>query len=134
MDPNTGKQIDRYRSVLEVGIRGKAYSQRNTYIWDDGRKQVKEFGGGPTDGGFEIRNNVLKGTARSIGGSNLLFIAGLKESDTDATLMYEIVQMLGDDKRARMYQRSDGTKIISIVHVIEERVSTDDVFFDVSFA
>ncbi|KAI0558357.1 hypothetical protein FGB62_216g044 [Gracilaria domingensis] len=124
MNPRTWEQIDKHHSVIHVGIRGGAYSQRNTYTWEDGRKQVKVFGGRVINGCLEVENEALKGRTQDIAGNDLMFIAELKGTNIS---LYEVIRMLGKDKRARVWQMSDGEKVTAVVHIEECAVGAGEI-------
>lgn len=77
-----GEVLDRHNTKLEIGARGKHYSQRNTYTWSDGRQRSFELRGVFDDAGklCLIESGLLKGECISIGEDIVIFTASYKAS------------------------------------------------------
>lgn len=129
IDPKTGDTTETHRSYLEVGIRGHRYSQRNTYTWDDGRVEEHIFPGCLLEGQFIIESPRLKGFAHVLLDDALVFYAQFKQRQGDVICT---IRLLTPTKRARTWQVREGDDIVEIVHIEEEKTSSEDVYFETS--
>lgn len=128
VDPKTGKTTDMHRSKVEVGVRGDKYSQRNTYIWDDGREEVYAFPGRLLEGEFVIETEKISAISIVVLDDAHIFYAKFKNHSGD---IVDTIRLLSPTTRARTWQVRDGNEIVDIVHVEEEKTSNDDVYFEI---
>ncbi|PXF44662.1 hypothetical protein BWQ96_05604 [Gracilariopsis chorda] len=128
-DADTGEVRDRHRSWVEVGVRGDKYAQRNRYEWDDGRKETLVFYGAVRNGRVEIAGSGVRGYAVCLDEGAVVFY-GQKEAQ--ALSFVDVITKTGEDARARTWQVFDGKRVCTIVHVVERRVCTRDVYDEIA--
>ena len=71
-----GNAVDKYKTRLEIGAKGKKYSQHNTYTWPDGKTEIKIFHGEFDSGKLILQmpgNNFAE--CRVINYNQVMFIA-----------------------------------------------------------
>lgn len=129
IDPKTGETRETHRSKIEVGVRGHRYSQKNTYTWDDGRVEEHIFPGRLHEGQFVIESERLKAISLVVLDDAHVFYAEFKQRPGDVV---DTIRLLTPTKRARTWQVRDGEDIVEIVHVEEEKTSSEDAYFEIS--
>jgi hypothetical protein len=109
-------------------VRGSRYSQRNTYAWADGRKEVHDFPGVIRGEELIIDSPRLAGRAWFLDEDVIMFYAAFKSNGAS---VYDVIRLLSPKRRARTWQVCSADKIISkIVHCEEEMLSQEDAFID----
>ena len=131
-----GEIIDRHSIRLDIGARGSKYSQRNTYTWPDGRKQVLDFPGhfDETTGKLLLESERLAGECIVIDEDTILFKAGYK-GQMGGVSMFDLIRVSSDRKtRCRTWQMFKEGKPWKIVNVIEQQVSSEDAFIEMDYS
>lgn len=132
-----GEVLESYNTKIEVGARGKKYSQRNTYTWPDGRKVVKEFPGEfDSNGKHTLWTSTMRGEGTVINDEVIVYIYGPAAGDeaisdhTGTIRGTEIITVCPDKKtRNRTNQLHKDGKPWKTTNIIEQLVSKD-VFFE----
>lgn len=128
VDGKTGEVLDRHTSTLTVGARGERYAQRNTYDWPDGRQEVYDFPGYLSDDGILlVENERIKARYNFLDDDTIIFYGAYKNGSVD---LWDLTRLLSDTKRARTWQVCKDQAVLKLVHIEEEKVSTDDAYIE----
>ncbi len=117
MDRN-GRILDRHRSRLECSLDGPRWSQKNTYTWDEGRQDVKQFDGTLIDGRVEFDTPRLKGVAEDVNGRVITLSWTYAHEPENA--YQEVITLIDDNHRARTWQHFERGEFVKLT-VIDER-------------
>lgn len=128
IDAKTLTTTDTHRCRVEVGVHGDKYAQRNVYTWDDGRVVEYVFSGYLENGQLKISGERLTGTAFVVQHDIIVFYAKLQNSPGDVV---DTIRLLTPVKRARTWQVTSNDEVVELVHVEEEKRSSEDVYFDI---
>ncbi len=114
-----GQVIDHHKSRLTLRLNGREWSQKNEYIWEQGKREVHDFGVSTfNDQGQLIFDNPrIQGVSWESDELINLWWSYLEEPGTK---LYEIITLIEDGHRMRTWQHSkDGT--FQGITMIEER-------------
>lgn len=131
-----GEVLDTYSTKIEIGVKGRLYSQRNSYTWPDGRKTAKEYPGEfDPDGKLFIwvgskEVGYVKGTTNYLSDQVMAFTEDFRERKI---LVSEFITMCPDKKsRMRTNQILKDGKPWKVSCITETLVSKDDVYFEIN--
>ena len=121
MEAGTGKVLDRHRSRLTIRRDGDQWHQQNEYTWDDGKTEVREFGGVFRDGKLMFDTPRLRGEAIEADEQTIV----LRWVYTDATqdAYSEIISLVDDHHRARTWQHFENGDFAKLTVIDERKVS-----------
>jgi len=124
----SGQVTDKHACQLEIGIRGKRYTQRNTYIWDDGRTEVWDFPGYFDENDrLCIDSPKIEGYAVEMDADTMGFY-GVYKGTPEVVDTWDLLRLFSDTHRYRTWQVRKGDGLLKIVHVEENKSSSDDAF------
>ncbi|MCU0391685.1 MAG: DUF3598 family protein [Thermoflexibacter sp.] len=117
-----GEVIDKHNSRLTLKLEGDKWSQKNEYMWDNGKKEVHDFGISQfnKDGILVFDNQRIKGEAWE---ADQVIVLHWIYNDTPGSHLYEIITLLGDGHRMRTWQHSLNGKFTGLTMIEERRVS-----------
>ena len=126
-----GEVLDRHSTRLEIGAKGKLYSQRNTYTWSGGRTQVFNFTGRFDDAGkLTVESEKLQGVCTVLNDETLVFEASYKGDLGDVSLN-DVIRVSGDGRsRCRTWQMFRKGVPWKIVSVLEQQTSTENAYIE----
>jgi hypothetical protein len=128
-----GRLVDEHRSRLICRFPPDGefpYHQTNIYMWEDGRREVREYRCRYVDGSKELifLNELIDGWAREVPVDPLrrTIMLSWKRPDEPDLLFYEMINMSDDGcRRSRVWQWFRDGRLIRRTLIDEERISTD---------
>ena len=128
IDPQ-GNVLDKHATKIEIGAKGKKYSQRNTYTWPDGKTKTIICPGEFESSGkliVQMPNNIRGAELTVINDNQLIFVA-------PSVPVFEAINMCPDQKtRYRTVQVGDINGTTSTNYsVTETHTSKEDVYFEI---
>lgn len=117
-----GEVIDKHKSRLTLKLEGDKWTQVNEYTWDNGKKEVHDFGTCLFDSKERLifKNQRITGEAWEAGDVINLWWTYNTEPGTK---LFEIITLIGDGHRMRTWQHSRNGKFEGITMIEEKRVS-----------
>ncbi len=114
--------IDQHKSRLTLRLEGNAWSQKNEYTWENGKKEVHDFGVSYFDsnGIITFDNQRIKGSSWE---ADKVIILHWTYVEKPGSNLYEIITLLGDGHRMRTWQHSLNGQFIGLTMIEEYRVS-----------
>lgn len=119
IDIKTGQILDQHQSRLTCKMNGESgYHQSNEYIWEDGRKEVKEFPGEFRDGALRFDNPRLAGESYEVNADTIFLFWQYKDRPQEKYA--EIITLESDTHRCRTWQHFENGEFVKLT-VIDER-------------
>lgn len=124
-----GEVIDRHKSRLFLKMKGNRWIQKNEYTWDNGKKEVHDFGASTFDekGILHYNNHRIVGKAWEAGD---VICLEWQYNEQPGTHLYEIITLLGDGHRMRTWQHSRNGKFEGLTMIEERRVAPQEAISD----
>jgi hypothetical protein len=121
VDPE-GKVLDRHRSRLTCSwLPDGTYLQVNEYTWDNGRREVIRFPATVSEGRLHFDTERILGDAREIGPTTMVLNWVYKHDPTG--FLWELITLSDDfNRKSRVWQHFDGSRLVAVTVIKEERV------------
>lgn len=121
LDARTGEVLDRHNSRLTCKIDGDQWWQRNEYTWDDGREEIKEFGGLFQDGKLLFDTPRLQGEA--VEADDITIVLRWVYSHEPDNGYSEIITLVDDTHRSRTWQHFENGAFAKLTVIDERKVA-----------
>lgn len=124
-----GEVIDKHRSRLTLKLDGNKWSQKNEYMWDNGKKEVHDFGVSTFDenGYLTFDNPRIKGKSWE---ADEVINLWWTYNEEPGTKLFEIITLIEDGHRMRTWQHSRNGEFEGLTMIEERQVAKQEEIED----